>query len=111
MTNTNTTGAETMTTKTTDTAFPPVPANIQRMWARMTREAIAREIDQAEDGSDREKARAASCLDDGTYSYELEKMSAEDAALWLIDRADQDLSCDDHYRWTIGPKSYGETSY
>ena len=95
------------TSEAADTAFPPVPANIQRMWARFAREpdwgSIMRAIDQAEDGSEREKARAAVYLDDGTYSHEIENMSAEDAALWLIDRADQDLSCDDHCREQVGP--------
>jgi len=100
-----------MTIKAADTAFPPVPANIQRTWARMTREAIAREIDQAEDGSDREKARAAEYLADGWAERNCRNMSAEDAALELLDQAGQDLSCDDHYAWAIGPKSYGETSY
>ena len=81
---------------------PSAPSPLRR-WPKTDLKTIAAEISRAEDYSSREKARAAEYLADGWADRNCRNMSAEDAALELLDRADQDLSCDDHYREQVGP--------
>jgi len=67
-----------------------------------TKAQIQSEIDLSEDNNSEALARASEYLADDSHKWSIGSLNAEDAADWLVNRAEQDIALEDHCREQLG---------